>query len=69
MALKLIKTTRVGGGKCAVKIYRNTEYDVHEVRTLIGKRAVGNAEESDLKSARGTAAAEARWLKTQSGCR
>jgi hypothetical protein len=72
VANKLLKTTKVGGGKCAVKIYRNSEYDTHEIKTFIGKKLVGSSEESGAgakAAARMTAAHEARWLKKQPGCR
>jgi len=67
MARKLIRTTRVGP-KCAVKIYRDSEYRVFVVKTSHGAKST-EYETDDKKDARGTAAQQARWLKKQPSCR
>lgn len=73
MALKKIHETRVGA-KCAVRIYRNTEFNEYVVKTVVGGRVQGGKDggafESDKAAARGTAAAEVHRLRRQRGrCR
>lgn len=68
MANKLLRTTRVSP-KCSVKIYRDSEYDVFVVKTLVNGKVRGTTEEGDKSAARGTAAHEARWLRKQAACR
>lgn len=62
MALKKIRETKVGP-VCSVKIYRDSEYGEHVIKTMCGKTVIGTAFESDLAAARGTAAAQVRWLR------
>jgi len=66
MALKKIHETRVGAS-CAVRIYRNPEFDEYVVKTIVGGKVQGGKDggafESDKAAARGTAAAQVRWLR------
>jgi hypothetical protein len=72
MALRKIHETRVGPS-CAVRIYRDPEYGEYVVKTIVGGKTVGGkgggAFESDKAAARGTAAAQVRWLKKRPACR
>ncbi len=66
MALKKLHETRVGAS-CAVRIYRNSEFDEYVVKTVVGGKVQGGKDggafESDKQAARGTAAAQVRWLR------
>lgn len=70
MAIKLIHQTRVGA-KCAVKIYRNSEYNEFIVKTVVNGRVQGGKDggyfTDDKADARGTAAAEIRRLRKKRG--
>jgi len=72
MALRKIHETRVGT-KCAVRIYRNPEFDEYVVKVIVNGRVQGGKEggafESDKSAARGTAAALVRRLRAQRSCR
>jgi hypothetical protein len=71
MALKKIHETRVG--TCAVKIYRDSEYNEFVVKTIVNGKVQGGksggAFETDKTAARGTAAAEVRRLRRLRRCR
>jgi hypothetical protein len=72
MAIKKLHETRVGA-HCAVRIYRNSEFDEYIVKTIINGRVQGGKDggafTSDKADARGTAAAEVRRLRKQRSCR
>lgn len=67
--MRLLRTTRIGQ-HCSVKIYRDYDEGEFVVRTSIGsKRNDGDYFTTDMKDARGTAAAQARWAKKQAVCK
>ena len=72
MAQRKIHETRVGS-RCAVRIYRDSEYNEFVVKTIVNGRIEGGksggAFESDKAAARGTAAAEVRRLRKRPACR
>jgi len=72
MALKKIHETRVGAS-CAVRIYRNPEFDEYIVKTVVNGKVQGGKDggyfASDKADARGTAAHEVRRLRQRPGCR
>ena len=68
MARRKLHETRVGR-RCTVKIYRDPDSDEYVVKAFIDGKVKGEAFESDMQAARGTAAAEARWLRRQTPCR
>ncbi len=74
MARRLVKSVALG--RCAVKIYRDSDTREFVVRTILpGGRVSGGKEDGgyfteDKSDARGTAAAQIRWLrKHHPGCR
>ena len=71
MALKKIHETRVGTS-CAVRIYRNYEYDEYVVKSVVKGKVQGGKDggyfTSDKADAHGTAAAEAKRLQARSVC-
>jgi hypothetical protein len=72
MAIRKIHETRVGAN-CAVRIYRNSEFDEYIVKTVVNGRVQGGKDggafENDKAAARGTAAAQVRWLRKHRNCR
>jgi hypothetical protein len=72
MALKKIHETPVGAS-CAVRIYRNPEFDEYVVKTVVGGKVQGGKDggyfTSDKADARSTAAHEVRRLRQRPGCR
>jgi hypothetical protein len=71
MALKKIHETPVGA-KCAVRIYRNYEWDEYIVKSIINGKVVGGKDggyfTSDKTDAYGSAAAEAQRLGKRPVC-
>lgn len=72
MALKKIHETPVGAN-CAVRIYRNYEYDEYVVKSIVNGKVQGGKDggyfTSDKADAHGTAAAEAQRLQKRPACK
>ena len=68
MARRRIKSVRFG--KCSVSIHRDAEWGEFVVTTKgPAKRFNGTYHTGDKRDARGTAAAQLRWLRRIGGCR
>jgi len=71
MALKKISDTPVGT-RCAVRIYRNAEFDEYVVKTVVNGKVQGGKDggyfTSDKADARGTAAHEVEKLRQRPAC-
>ena len=71
MALKKIHETRVGAN-CAVRIYRNYEYDEYVVKAIVNGKVQGGKDggyfTSDHADAHGTAIAEVQRLQKRPAC-
>lgn len=71
MALKKIHETPIGS-KCAVRIYRNYEWDEYVVKSVVNGKVQGGKDggyfTSDKADAHGTAAAEAKRLQARPAC-
>jgi hypothetical protein len=71
MAAKKIHETAVGA-KCAVRIYRNAEWDEYIVKSIVNGKVQGGKDggyfTSDKADAHGTAAAEADRLRKRPAC-
>ena len=71
MALKKIHETKVGAS-CAVRIYRNYEWDEYVVKSVVKGKVQGGKDggyfTSDKADAHGTAAAEAQRLQKRPAC-
>jgi hypothetical protein len=72
MALKKIHETPVGT-KCAVRIYRNYEYNEYVVKAIVNGKVEGGKDggsfTSDKADAYGTARAVADWLRKRPACK
>jgi hypothetical protein len=72
MALKKIHETPVGTN-CAVRIYRNYEYDEYVVKAIVKGKVQGGKDggsfTSDKADAYGTAASVADWLRKRPACK
>ena len=72
MALKKIHETPVGT-KCAVRIYRNYEYNEYVVKAIVNGKVEGGKDggsfETDKADAYGTARAVADWLRKRPVCK
>lgn len=58
-----MKTRTVRYGNCRVTVKRDAAWNEWKINTYIGNKLVADAFESDRTSARGTAAAQVRWLR------
>lgn len=72
MARRKIKTTRVG--RCAVNIYRDSEWDEFVVQSVVGGKVIGGKEDGgyftdDKADARSNAAHAVRLLRKRPACK
>jgi hypothetical protein len=67
VARRRIKHVRVG--RCSVDIYRDSDAGEFVVHTTVNGRRDSGAFETDKRAARGTAAAQVRWLRKKPACR
>jgi hypothetical protein len=71
VAIKKIHETPVGA-KCAVRIYRNHEYDEYIVKSVVNGKVQGGKDggyfTSDKADAHGTAAFEVKRLQARPAC-
>lgn len=72
MARRLIKNVRVG--RCAVKIYRDSDWNEYNVQQVVGGKIVGGREgggyfTDNKQDARNVAAHEIRRLRKRPACR
>jgi len=66
------KIREIAVGKCAVRVYRDPEWDQYIVKSIVGGKVVGGKEggyfTDDKEDAFGTAEAEAAALRRRPAC-